>query len=65
VSAAFDKAKAKLTGKGLEPLPGDQDEYERRKEKEKKKEERKADYERLDLANRTKFGMGRGGMTFS
>ncbi|KAF2754145.1 hypothetical protein EJ05DRAFT_479694 [Pseudovirgaria hyperparasitica] len=64
MSPLFGEVKAKLGGKGKkhQALPSDEAEFEKLREKEQKKEERKHEYDRLELGNRTKFGMGRGGM---
>lgn len=66
MSSVFDKAKARISSSGSTSnqkyLSADEAEYERLA-KEKKKQERKAEYERLDLGNKTKYGMG--GMQFN
>jgi hypothetical protein len=60
MSAAIDKVTSKLKGKGKdrETLLEDQENLEKIKKREQKKQQRKEDYERLDLKNKTKFGMG-------
>jgi hypothetical protein len=54
--SALDKARHKLSSSSK--LDSSEAEFERRKEIEVKKEERKAEYERLGLGNRVKFGQG-------
>lgn len=62
---AMDKARSKLGRRpsGAESLASDDAEFERQKAKEVEKQRRKADYERLGLGDKTKFGMpgGAGG----
>lgn len=45
-------------------LADDEEDYERQKVKEEKKEQRKADYERLGLEDKVKWG-SKGGMSMS
>jgi hypothetical protein len=54
--SALDKARHKLSSSSK--LDSSEAEFERRKEIEVKKEERKAEYERLGLGNKVKFGQG-------
>jgi len=65
IERAMDKARSKLGRRpsGAESLAADEAEFERQKAKEIEKQRRKAEYERLGLGDRTKFGMpgGAGG----
>lgn len=56
VSKVIDKARAKLSHRGSEMLPDDEQDFERQRAKAEKNEQRKADYERLGLDDRVKFG---------
>ncbi|KAJ9627208.1 hypothetical protein H2203_003670 [Taxawa tesnikishii (nom. ined.)] len=51
-------------GKDRDVLADDEEDYERQKVKEEKKEQRKADYERLGLEDKVKWG-SKGGMSMS
>jgi len=62
ISRVVDKAKAKAklsrSPAGAEMLANDNEQFEKMKEKEIKKEQKKEEYERLGLGNRTMYGMG-------
>ena len=60
----MDKAKSKLGRRpsNAETLPDDEEDFERQRAKAIEKQRRKEEYERLGLAEQTKFGMaGAGG----
>lgn len=60
IGRAIDKAKSKLTGS--EPVPETQEELEERRARALRKQERDAEYKRLGLGDRVKFGSsGAGG----
>lgn len=62
VAKVIDKAKAKVSKREGQSLPDDEEDFEKQRAKEVKKEQRKADYERLGLDERVKFGtLGAGG----
>lgn len=66
IERAMDKAKSKLGSRSsrVESLPDDDADFERQKAKEMEKYRRKAEYERLELREKTIFGMkGAGGWT--
>lgn len=59
IMSAIDKVKDKLSGsKDKDVLPSSEAEFDRLREKEREKERRKQEYERLGLADKTKFGQG-------
>lgn len=60
IEKLMDKAKAKMSKS--QRLPDDEKEFEKAKAKEIEKQRRKEEYERLGLAEKTKFGTpGAGG----
>lgn len=65
--SAWGKLKDKVTGsssststdnKGMDKLASNDEEFKQLKQKEEEEQRRKAEYEKLDLANRTTFGTG-------
>lgn len=65
VERAMDKAKNKLgrSTRGTESLPNDELDFERQRAKTLEKQQRKEEYERLGLSEKTKYGSG--GFSFS
>lgn len=53
------KRKLSGSGKGCTAIPDSEQEFERQKAVEVEKEDRRAEYERLGLEDRTKFGAQR------
>ena len=59
IMSAIDKVKDKLSGsKDKDVLPSSEVKFDHLREKEREKERRKQEYERLGLADKTKFGQG-------
>ena len=59
IMSVIDKVKDKLSGsKDKDVLPSSSAEFDRLREKEREKERRNQEYERLGLADKTKFGQG-------
>lgn len=65
IDRVMEKARSKVgrSPAGVEALPGNEAEFEREHAKAVKKQQRKEEYERLGLGERTKFGTP-GGMSF-
>ncbi|TKA31816.1 hypothetical protein B0A50_01895 [Salinomyces thailandicus] len=63
IAQAMEKAKAKLSRRpsGSEALPNDEKDFEKQEARAVEKQKRKEEYERLGLAEQTKYGMGGAG----